>query len=99
MVVELETLPPLSVKGPMPVTLLELPPVCAISETSPAGVPVPEPRATLMVKLTGWPCVSVTGLVAGLVASDRLVVEVVKLDVQLLTRFATLTDPNPDAKS
>jgi hypothetical protein len=53
MLVELETLPPLSVKGPMPVTLLELLPVCAMSETSPAGVPLPE--ATSMVKLTGWP--------------------------------------------
>ena len=57
------------------------------------------PEATLTVKLIGCPCVSVMGLVAGVVKSERLVVVVVKLEVQLLTRFATLTEPNPVAKS
>jgi hypothetical protein len=99
MVVESEMLPPLNVKGPIPVTLLELLPVCAISETSPAGVPVPELGATLMVKSTGCPCVKTMGLVAGLVESDSVVVDVVKLEVQLLTKFATLTEPNPVARS
>jgi len=98
MVVELETLPPLSVKGPMPVLLLGLLPVCAISETSPVGVPLPEPGAILMMKLTGWPWVSVIGLVAGSVESDRLVVDGVKFEVHLLTKFATLTEPNPVAR-
>ena len=53
----------------------------------------------LTVKLTGCPCVSVMGLVAGLVDSVRDVVGLVKLDFQLLTKFATLTEPNPVAKS
>src|SRR5271157_266655 len=97
MMVESETLPPLSVKGPMPVRLLELLPVCAMRETPPVGVLLP--AATLMVKLTGWPCVSVMGLVAGLVESERVVEDGVKLDFQLFTKLATLTDPNPVAKS
>ena len=95
--VEPETLPPLSVKGPMPVTLLGLLPVCAISEPSPAGVPLL--AATLIVKLIGWPCVNVMGLVAGVVESERVVEDGVKLDFQLFTKLATLTDPNPVAKS
>ena len=39
------------------------------------------------------------GLVAGLVESDSVVADVVKLEVQLLTKFATLTEPKPVAKS
>jgi hypothetical protein len=53
--VEFETLPPLRGKLPIAVTPLELLPVCAITETSPVGVPLPVPGATLAVKLTGWP--------------------------------------------
>ena len=95
--VELETLPPLRVKGPMPVLLFEAVPACAMRETSPAGVPLPE--ATPMVKSTGCPCTCVMGLVVGVVESERVVVVVVKLDFQLFTKFATLTEPNPVAKS
>ena len=52
-----------------------------------------------MVKLIGCPWVSVMGLVAGLVESDRVVVEGVKFEFQLFTKFATLTEPKPVAKS
>ncbi len=83
----------------MPVTLLVLLPVWAMRETSPVGVPLPDLRATLMVKLTGWPWVNVMGFVAGFVESERVVVEGVKLDFQLFTKFAMLTEPNPVAKS
>jgi hypothetical protein len=92
--VELETLPPLRVKLPMPVTLLGLLPVCAMSETLPVGVPLPEPGATVMVKLTVCPWMRVVGE-----RELSVVVVVVKLEVQLLTKFATLTEPNPVAKS
>ena len=95
--VELETAPPLRVKGPMPVTLVELLPVCAIRETSPAGVPLPE--VTSIVKLIACPWVRVMGLVAGLVESARVAVEGVKFEVQLFTKFAALTEPKPVARS
>jgi hypothetical protein len=97
-----EAPPPLSVKLPTAVVGL-FPPLlltCAISETSPVGVPVPEEGATVMLTLTACPCVSVMGLVAGVVESERVVVEGVKLtEVQLFTRFAALTEPNPVAMS
>ena len=47
----------------------------------------------------GCPCVSVMGLVAGLVASERVIVDGVKFDFQPFTRLATLTDPSPVARS
>ncbi len=84
----------------MPVTLLVLLPVCAMSETSPVGVPAPDWGATWMLRLTGWPCVRVMGLVAGVVESESVVVVGAKLtELQFFTRFAALTEPSPVAKS
>jgi hypothetical protein len=99
MLVEPDALPPFSVKGPMPVVGLTpwLLLICGINETSPVGDPLPE--LTLTVKLIGCPCVNVSGLVAGVVESERVVVGTVKFDFQLLTKLATLTEPNPVAKS
>ncbi len=51
------------------------------------------------VKLIGWPCVRVMGVVTGLVESARVILEGVKFEFQLFTKFATLTEPNPVAKS
>ena len=91
-------LPPLRVKGPMPVWPLALAPVWGINETSPVGVP--PPPVTLAVKLTGCPCTIDTSVKGelGLVSVSDVVV-VVKLEVQLFTKLATLTVPNPVARS
>ncbi len=82
--VEPEKLPLLNAKLPMPVLLLGLPPVWAMSETLPVGVPVPpEPAVTLTVKLTGWPCVMVVGERLASVVVDGLKLT----DVHLFTRL------------
>ena len=59
------------------------------------GVPAPEPEATLMVKLTGWPWEMVVGerLVNVVVVGAKLT------EVQLFTRLAAFTEPRPVAKS
>jgi hypothetical protein len=70
-----------------------------MSETSPVGVPLPDPGETSTEKLIGCPCVNVMGLVGGLVESVSAIFEGVKFEVHLLTKLATLTEPNPVAKS
>ena len=85
----------------MPVELFVRPaPAAAIRDTSPAGVPLV--ALTVILKLTGCPCVTVIGLAPGGLApvdSKSVVVLGVKFDFQFLTKFATLTEPKPVAKS
>jgi hypothetical protein len=88
-----EAVPPLSVKGPMP----RVPPLGPpISETS----PVADAGVTLAATVTGWPCGILAKVypVGGVRA--RVVVVVEKLtEFHLFTRFATLTEPSPVARS
>ncbi len=90
-----EKLPLLSPKLPMPVRLVGLPPVCAISETSPVGVAPPDPGATLTVKFAGWPCVRVVGerLASAVVVGAKLT------EAQFFTRLVAFTEPSPVARS
>jgi hypothetical protein len=99
MLVEPVALPLLRVKGPMPAVELTLGLAfdCRIKEASPVGVPLPD--VTPMLKLTDCPWVSVVRVAGGVADSKRVAAVVVKSDFHLFTRFATLTVPNPVAKS
>ena len=80
--VEPEKAPPLSVKGPMPVLLLALLPICATSETR-LGLPVEDGAGvTLMVKGTELPCV-----IAVVGKPLSVVVVPTKVDFQFCTRL------------
>ena len=73
----------------------KLVPVLVMRETSPLGVPLPVACATLTFTLTLEPCVKPE---VGL--KVRLVVVGVKVTLfQLFTRFVTLTEPSPVARS
>ena len=85
----LETVPLLNSKKSIPSAWLFGPP---ISDTGPFGVP--DEELALIVTLTDWPWVMTVG--------DRLSVVAVgaKLtEAQFFTRFVTLTEPSPVARS
>jgi hypothetical protein len=69
------------------------PVVWSSSKTNPVGVGVPEVFATVPVNVVGAPIVEVGGPVKVVVVGVRLGA------AHLVSRFATLTEPNPVARS
>jgi hypothetical protein len=94
------TVPPESVKNPVPVALAPTDPrmvvpslASAVSETFPAGVP--EPERTVTVTLNALPDVMLV-----LLAFESVVVVGVRAaEFHLLSKFVTLMEPNPVARS
>src|SRR5579864_8069444 len=94
--------PPVRVKPSTPVWLVGDPPVAAISDTSPAGVPVPLLAATVIDTLTAVPWAAGTGVVFPPAVPLSIRVVVVPRNVaraHWVTRFSTFNEPKPVAKS
>src|ERR1700722_1011294 len=79
-------------------TFAEEPVRLITTETSPVGVPVPLCGATAIVRLAGEPC-TIGNAVEDVRVVALAVPRVTPAVFHFAIRFATLTEPSPDARS